>query len=45
MIPHGIVLEPGPVIFKIYNRCWFFAGPQKSYTSPNSSFQTASLLL
>src|SRR5260370_37899046 len=27
MIPHGIVLEPGLVIFKIYNGYWFFGRP------------------
>jgi hypothetical protein len=27
MIPHGIVLEPGLVIYKIYNGYWFFARP------------------
>jgi hypothetical protein len=27
MIPHVIVLEPGLVIFKVYNGCWFFGRP------------------
>jgi hypothetical protein len=27
MIPHVIVLEPGLVIFKIYNGYWFFGRP------------------
>jgi peroxiredoxin len=27
MIPHVIVLEPGLVIYKIYNRHWFFGRP------------------
>jgi peroxiredoxin len=27
MIPHVIVLEPGLVIYKIYNGHWFFARP------------------
>src|SRR5262249_34817727 len=27
MIPHVIVLEPGLVIYKIYNGCWFFGRP------------------
>ena len=27
MIPHVIVLEPGLVIFKIYNGYWFFSRP------------------
>ena len=27
MIPHVIVLEPGLIIFKIYNGYWFFARP------------------
>ena len=27
MIPHVIVLEPGLVIHKIYNGCWFFGRP------------------
>jgi peroxiredoxin len=27
MIPHTIVLEPGLVVFKIYNGYWFFARP------------------
>lgn len=27
MIPHTIVLEPGLVIFKIYNGYWFFGRP------------------
>ena len=32
MIPHVIVLEPGLVIFKIYNGYWFFGQrPSKSF--------------
>jgi hypothetical protein len=27
MIPHVIVLEPGLIIFKIYNGYWFFGRP------------------
>jgi hypothetical protein len=27
MIPHVIVLEPGLVIYKIYNGYWFFGRP------------------
>ena len=27
MIPHTIVLEPGLVIYKIYNGYWFFGRP------------------
>ena len=27
MIPHTIVLEPGRVVFKIYNGYWYFARP------------------
>jgi hypothetical protein len=27
MIPHTIVLEPGLVVFKIYNGYWFFGRP------------------
>ena len=27
MIPHVIVLEPGLVIYKIYDGCWFFSRP------------------
>jgi hypothetical protein len=27
MIPHVIVLEPGLVVFKIYNGYWFFGRP------------------
>jgi hypothetical protein len=27
MIPHEIVLEPGLVIYKIYNGYWFFGPP------------------
>jgi peroxiredoxin len=27
MIPHVIVLEPGPVIYKIYNGYWFLGRP------------------
>ena len=27
MIPHVIVVEPGLVIFKIYNGYWFFGRP------------------
>jgi hypothetical protein len=27
MIPHVIVLEPGLVIYKIYNAYWFFGRP------------------
>ena len=27
MIPYTIVLEPGLVIHKIYNGCWFFGAP------------------
>jgi len=27
MIPHVIVLEPGLVIYKICNGCWFFGRP------------------
>jgi peroxiredoxin len=27
MIPHTIVLEPGLIVFKIYNGCWFFGRP------------------
>jgi hypothetical protein len=27
MIPHTIVLEPGLVIYKIYNGYWFFGHP------------------
>ena len=27
MIPHTLVLEPGLVIFKIYNGYWFFGRP------------------
>jgi peroxiredoxin len=27
MIPHTIVLEPGLVVFKVYNGYWFFARP------------------
>jgi hypothetical protein len=28
MIPHVIVLEPGLVIYKIYNGYWYWAGPR-----------------
>jgi hypothetical protein len=27
MIPHTIVLEPGLIVFKIYNGYWFFGRP------------------
>ena len=27
MVPHTIVLEPGLVVFKIYNGYWFFGRP------------------
>jgi hypothetical protein len=27
MIPHTIVLEPGRIVFKIYNGYWFFGRP------------------
>jgi len=27
MIPHAIVLEPGLVVYKIYNGYWFFGRP------------------
>jgi hypothetical protein len=27
MIPHTLVLEPGLIIFKIYNGYWFFGRP------------------
>jgi len=33
MIPHVIVLEPGLVIFKIYNGYWFFGRPDLSLAS------------
>jgi peroxiredoxin len=29
MIPHTIVLEPGLIVFKIYNGYWFFGRPTK----------------
>ena len=27
MIPHTVVLEPGLIVFKIYNGYWFFGRP------------------
>lgn len=27
MIPHTIVFEPGPIVFKIYNGYWYFGRP------------------
>lgn len=27
MIPHTIVLEPGRIVFKIYNGYWYFGRP------------------
>ena len=27
MIPHTIVLEPGLIVFKVYNGYWFFGRP------------------
>jgi hypothetical protein len=31
MIPHTIVLQPGLVIYKIYNGYWFFGRPTVEY--------------
>lgn len=33
MIPHVIVLEPGLVVYKIYNGYWFFGRPTMWKTS------------
>jgi peroxiredoxin len=37
MIPHVIVLEPGLIIYKIYNGYWFFWASHGGRTSPGSA--------